>query len=48
MDFAAVPPGTAAPAALTLRGPDHDLELAPADDFVTAVGTPLFQRDVGL
>ena len=34
MDFVAVPTGTAAPAALVLRGPDPDLELAPGDDFI--------------
>ena len=45
MDFVAVPPGTAAPAALTLRGPDPDLELAPGDDFITAVGAALGARN---
>ena len=47
MDFVAVPPGTAAPAALVLRGPDPDLELAPGDDFITAIGAALGARITG-
>ena len=47
MDFVAVPPGTAAPVALTLRGSDPDLDLAPGDDFITALGNALSARNVG-
>ena len=44
MDFVAVPAGTMPAAALTLRGPDHEVDLAAADDFVTVLGTALAAR----
>ena len=45
MDFVAVPPGTLPPAALILRGPDHDLDLAPGDDFIAAIGVAIGARN---
>ena len=38
MDFTAVPAGTAAPAALVLRGADHDVEFAVASRFNSILG----------
>ena len=38
MDFSAVPAGTAAPAALALRGADHDVEFAVASRFNSILG----------
>ena len=47
MDFVAVPPGTAAPAALAHRGPDQDLEVAAGDNFVAALGAAFNARNAG-
>ena len=41
MDFSAVPAGTAAPAALALRGADHDVEFAVASRFNAILGDAL-------
>ena len=38
MQFAAVPAGTAAPAALTLRGGDHDVEVPSNNNYVKFLG----------
>ena len=47
MDFSPVPAGTLPPQALTLRGPDPDLELAAGDDFISTVGNALGARNIG-
>ena len=41
MDFEPVPAGTAAPAALQLRGADHDLDFAAGDSVEVALGGSL-------
>ena len=47
MDFEAVPAGTDAPTALTLRGPDHVLEVAPTDSFAVLYNDTLKAVNVG-
>ena len=47
MNFVAVPPGTAHPAALALRGADHVLEVPSADDFQNTLGATLRSNVVG-
>ena len=45
MDFTPVPAGTLAPAALVLRGSDHEVQFQSADSFHTVTSTTLYARD---
>ena len=48
MQFGAVPAGTLAPAALLLRGADHDVEYSGGTAYARALGATHLERNLGV